>query len=102
MMGAMVREKIERERERGLQEYLNAVLERCTDDQCLLLAKFLRVNKHINALNDACSNGSGSPCPSFAINMSHVSQHSQVNAPKGCWCVYEQRACTRGLLSVCL
>jgi hypothetical protein len=27
MMGAMVREKIERERERGLQDYLNAVVE---------------------------------------------------------------------------
>jgi len=41
MMGAMVREKIERERERGLQDYLNAVLERCSDDQCLLLAKVM-------------------------------------------------------------
>ena len=56
MMGAMVREKIERERERGLQDYLNAVLERCTDDQCLLLAKFLRVNKHLNTPVDACEN----------------------------------------------
>ena len=63
MMGALVREKIERERERGLQDYLNAVLERCTDDQCLLLAKFLRVNKHLTTSMDACSNGSGSPAP---------------------------------------
>ena len=80
MMGAMVKEKIQRERERGLQEYLNAVLERCTDDQCLLLAKFLRVNKHMNQHHDLMSNGSGSPCPSFATNMSHVSHHQSVEA----------------------
>jgi len=78
MMGAMVREKIERERERGLQEYLNAVLERCTDDQCLLLAKFLRVNKHIDSQSDAYSNGSGSPVPSFSsTNVTNASMHSQ-------------------------
>ena len=77
MMGAMVREKIERERERGLQDYLNAVLERCTDDQCLLLAKFLRVNKHLNTPVDAYSNGSGSPAPSLdAGNLSNISHHS--------------------------
>jgi len=79
MMGAMVREKIERERERGLQDYLNAVLERCTDDQCLLLAKFLRVNKHINTQSDSYSNGSGSPAPSFAnTNLSNISHQPQV------------------------
>ena len=32
----------------GLAEYLNLVLERCSDDQCLVLAKFLHVNKHIH------------------------------------------------------
>ena len=89
-MGAMVREKIERERERGLQDYLNAVLERCTDDQCLLLAKFLRVNKHINTPSDSYSNGSGSPAPSLdSVNVAHVSHQHQVT------CRAAVRACKR-------
>eukprot|EP00287_Rhodomonas_sp_CCMP768_P008395 CAMPEP_0196726928 /NCGR_PEP_ID=MMETSP1091-20130531/8038_1 /TAXON_ID=302021 /ORGANISM="Rhodomonas sp., Strain CCMP768" /LENGTH=129 /DNA_ID=CAMNT_0042069433 /DNA_START=172 /DNA_END=557 /DNA_ORIENTATION=- len=42
-------------REKGLQEYLNQVLERCSDDQCHLLAKFLQVNKHMSRSTKANS-----------------------------------------------
>eukprot|EP00960_Hanusia_phi_P034445 751078-Hanusia_phi.AAC.3 len=46
---SMLRKEIERDRETGLQDYLNCVLERCNDDQCLLLSKFLHVNKHLTS-----------------------------------------------------
>ena len=36
-----------RSREISLTDYLNVALSRCNDDQCILLAKFLRVNKHL-------------------------------------------------------
>lgn len=35
-----------RRREDALRDYLNAVLSHCNDEQCVLLCKFLRVNKH--------------------------------------------------------
>jgi hypothetical protein len=34
-------------REVGLRDYLNAVLGHCNDDQCVLLSRFLHVNRHV-------------------------------------------------------
>jgi hypothetical protein len=37
-------------REVGLRDYLNAVLGHCNDDQCVLLSRFLHVNRHVRQL----------------------------------------------------
>ena len=47
--------KVVKSRETGLQEYINAILEHCSDDQCVLLSKFLKVGRHIKALNSDSS-----------------------------------------------
>lgn len=36
-----------RRREDAMKDYLNSVLSHCNDEQCVLLCKFLRVNKHV-------------------------------------------------------
>jgi hypothetical protein len=68
--------KVVKSRETGLQEYINAVLEHCSDDQCVLLSKFLKVGRHIKALNSDSSFSS-------ATSSRDMTRHSNPSPPTG-------------------
>ena len=68
--------KVVKSREIGLQDYLNAVLEHCNDDQCVLLSKFLKVGRQIKALQSTSQAGD-----SFSVNSSRDMSRRQDNSP---------------------
>jgi hypothetical protein len=60
---------------------MNAVLEHCSDDQCFLLSKFLKVGRHIKALNPDSFFSSFS----FVASSRHsdMARRSDPSPPKG-------------------
>jgi hypothetical protein len=69
--------RIVQSREIGLVDYLNSVLNKCNDEQCVLLAKFLKVNKHLKS--ETVSQAS-TPCHS---RVSSFARHDDASS-KGC------------------
>jgi hypothetical protein len=67
---------LNRNREHILRDYLNSVLSRCNDDQCVLLCKFLKVNKHLQCSNSKTSKGDLSEQP--------IQNRSPVSKPGRC------------------
>jgi hypothetical protein len=74
--------KVVKSRESGLQEYMNAVLEHCSDDQCVLLSKFLKVGRHIKALNPDSSFSSAASSVASSRH-SDMARRSDPSPPKG-------------------
>ena len=68
-----------RRREDAFKNYLNAVLNHCNDDQCVLLCKFLRVNKQAQLCKPPLRTNDMS-CPKAAQNSDDL-VHSAEDTP---------------------